>query len=503
MSVGSPGPRIAIVTDSSACLSPELVQEHQVIVVPLVFQFDSQQYKDGELSPADFYSKLAAAPRPPTTSAPASGEFLEAFRLARREGASAVLCLTLSAEYSGTYQAARNAAEAAKTDLPDVRVEVVDTGGLAMTHGFAVLAAAGAVRACLSFEDVVGIAQCVGERAEMIGVLHSLRFLAKGGRVPWVVHWAASLLRIRPVMAFREGRPHSIARVRTDARGMEELVRFLMRRAGPPERMRVAVMHANAPRIAEELADRVRQALGPAELLVTEFTAVMGIHTGPGFFGLAFYSDEGLQAAAPNPGERRLLERDVRVLEGTLGDTPVTGGRPVAVLLSGAPGTGKSHLARALAERHPFAHMDSDRLRRALFKRPSYTQAESSRLFAAYHEVMDRLLARGVSVVCDATNLKEAYRRPLYHIAEKRNARLVVVHVHSPREVVERRLDRRSRGPGPWDESEAGHDIYERMSAEAEPIQREHIVVDASGEISGAVDRILREAGISGTPPGA
>jgi predicted kinase len=276
---------------------------------------------------------------------------------------------------------------------------------------------------------------------------------------------------------------------------MDELVGFLGPGNGPPEKMHVAVMHANAPEAAEALADRVRNELAPAELLVTEFTPVMGVHTGPGFFGLAFYAEE---ETAEHPGgakQRTLLERDTAVLEEALGNTIAVGEHPVAVVLSGPPGAGKSHLARALAARHPSAQLDSDLLRRALIKRPVYSLAESARLFAAYHEVMDRLLARGVSVICDATNLKEVYRRPLYEIAEKRNAKLVVVQVESPREVVEQRLDQRLAGTAEHDESEAGHDIYERMLAEAEPIQREHIVVDASGDVSGAVERILRAAG--------
>jgi predicted kinase len=373
---------------------------------------------------------------------------------------------------------------------------VIDTGGLAMTHGFGVLEAARAAQAGATLEEAAARARAVAGRAEMIGVLDTMRFLVKSGRVPWIVHWAASVLRIRPVIAFEGGKPRSIARVRTPTRGMEELVRYLRRKAGPPDQMHVAVMQANAPERAAAMAERVRDALGPAELIVTEFTTVMGVHTGPGFLGLAFYSDEGLSRPQPVAKPRRwLLERDARVLEEALGEKPAAGGKPVAVVLSGPPGAGKSHLARALAARHPFVQLDSDRLRKVLFKRPAYSQAESFRLFRAYHEVMDRLLAGGVSVICDATNLKEAYRRPLYEIAEKRGARLVIVRVETPRAVVEKRLDQRLAGAGPWDESEAGRDIYERMSAEAEPIQREHIVVDASGDVSGAVERILREAG--------
>ncbi|HET9476484.1 MAG TPA: DegV family protein [Dehalococcoidia bacterium] len=489
--------RLAIITDSSACIPPGLLEAHSIAVVPLHFQFDGEQFCDGQLPPALFYERLAAAHQPPTTSAPASGEFLDAFRRAREAGAAAVLCLTLSAAYSGTYQAARNAMQAAVTELPGLRVDVVDTGGLAMTHGFAVLAAARAARAGAPVDEVARIAQGVGGRARMAGALDSLRFLAKGGRVPWVVHWAAALLRIHPVMAFGDGKPSSIARVRTQARAMDELVRFLGRGDGPPEKMHVAVMHANAPEAAEALADRVRNELAPAELLITEFTPVMGVHTGPGFFGIAFYAEEETGEPPAGAKLRTLLQRDAAVLEGALGDTIAAGELPVAVVLSGPPGAGKSHLARALAARHPFAQLDSDLLRRALIKRPAYSLAESARLFAAYHEVMDRLLARGVSVICDATNLKEIYRRPLYEIAEKRNAKLVVVQVESPREVVEQRLDRRLAGAAEHDESEAGHDIYERLLAEAEPIQREHIVVDATGDISGAVERIMRAAGAS------
>jgi DegV family protein with EDD domain len=131
-----------------------------------------------------------------------------------------------------------------------------------------------------ALDEAAELARGVAARAEMIGVLDTMRYLAKSGRVPWVVHMAASLLRIRPVIAFDRGKPRPIARVRTLERGIEGMLRYLQRKAARPERMRVAVMHANAPKSAAELAERLRVALGPAELIVTEFTAVMGVHTG-------------------------------------------------------------------------------------------------------------------------------------------------------------------------------------------------------------------------------
>jgi hypothetical protein len=170
-------------------------------------------------------------------------------------------------------------------------------------------------------------------------------------------------------------------------------------------------------------------------------------------------------------------------------------------VLSGLPGSGKSHLARELAARLPIALVESDALRKTLVKRPNYSQRESGRLFSACHALLEDLLARGVPCLLDATNLKEAYRRPLYAIAERTGARLLLVEVRADEEVVRQRLRGRVSGKDPRDRSEATTDVYETMRLEMEPIERQHIVVDASGDTAAAVDDILRhleEAGVCG-----
>src|SRR5207244_13590507 len=116
---------------------------------------------------------------------------------------------------------------------------------------------------------------------------------------------------------------------------------------------------------------------------------------------------------------------------------------PPVVVFSGLPGSGKSHLAREIAGRHPFAVLESDALRKALVSRPSYSQQESARLFAACHDLIRQLLLRGIPVLFDATNLKEAHRRPLYDIAQRTGARLLVVEVRAAEDVVRRRMQSR------------------------------------------------------------
>src|SRR5439155_23893877 len=130
----SPATPVAVVADSSACLPPHLLQQHSITIVPLAFLLDGEVYHDGRLSSREFYQRLESARRPPTTTAPAPGEFLDAFRRARDDGAGGVLCLTLSSAFSGTHSAALNAAELAASELPGLPVRVLDTGGLAMTH---------------------------------------------------------------------------------------------------------------------------------------------------------------------------------------------------------------------------------------------------------------------------------------------------------------------------------------------------------------------------------
>ena len=286
-----PDASIAVVADSSACLPAALQEELGITIVPLAFLVDGELYHDGDLAPEEFRARLEAARGPVTTTVPAPGEFLETFRRLNEGGAREVLCLTLSSRYSGTHSAALNAAGLASKELPGLRVQVVDTGGLAMTHGFAVLAAARAARSGATLEAAASVAAAVGARAHLIGAMDTLRFLVKSGRVPWIAHWAASLLGIKPVLTAVDGRVRSHGRPRTMRNALTRMVRYLDERAGPPEGLHVAVMHFGAQDQAEELARRVAERARPAELLVTQFTTVMSVHTGPGFVGLAFYSD--------------------------------------------------------------------------------------------------------------------------------------------------------------------------------------------------------------------
>jgi predicted kinase len=168
-----------------------------------------------------------------------------------------------------------------------------------------------------------------------------------------------------------------------------------------------------------------------------------------------------------------------------------TGWRAALAVLVGLPASGKSRVAEELRRRTGALVLESDALRRLLFPRRSYSAAESRRLFAAIHGAIDELLAEGASVVLDATNLTEAERAPLYQIAERCAAKLILVQVTAPRSLARRRMARReATGVG---RSEADLQVYERMRSQLEEVQRQHHVVDTSQDIEPALAAIAKE----------
>ncbi len=160
-------------------------------------------------------------------------------------------------------------------------------------------------------------------------------------------------------------------------------------------------------------------------------------------------------------------------------------------VLVGLPGSGKSWVAKALRARTGATVLESDALRRRLFSRRSYSAGESRRLFTAIHGAIDELLAQHLSVVLDATNLVEAERAPLYEIADRHGATIVVVQVTAPDRVIRRRVARREAEGAAF--SEADLRVYERMRMHMEEIQRTHHVVDTSQAAESALATIAEE----------
>ncbi len=194
---------------------------------------------------------------------------------------------------------------------------------------------------------------------------------------------------------------------------------------------------------------------------------------------------------------------DAQRLEKSLGELPEPTINPAFIVVSGLPGSGKSYFSRQLAARllslsphpqtPPFPILESDSMRRLLSPAPNYSRGENNRLFRACHMLIEELLLKGIPLIFDATNLIERNREHLYHIADSMGARLIIVRVEAPPQLVRQRLQDRLSGLDTEDKSEADYQVYQQMSAAAQRIRRNHFAADTSMDITPVIDKIVRE----------
>ncbi|MBA7485755.1 Protein DegV [subsurface metagenome] len=284
--------RVAVVTDTTACIPQEMVKEYGIELVPIEVIFDDRVYRDGiDITPAEFYAKLRQTEKLPTTSGSLPGSYLEAYRRASQR-ADGIVCITESSKFSGMFNSARLAVEMAKEELPGVAVEVLECSSAAAGQGLVVLAAA---RAAASGKNLAGVVEVVKElmhRVHLFAALDTLHYLVKGGRVPQAAALVNSILGIKPVFSVNGGEAHTVAFPRSTKSALKRILKLMMKKVGKGQPVHAAVMHADALEQARVLRDQISSQFNCVELFITEFTPVMGVHTGPGVIGAAFYSED-------------------------------------------------------------------------------------------------------------------------------------------------------------------------------------------------------------------
>ena len=283
--------KVAVVVDSSSCLPRELLERWEISVVPHDLIIDDKTFKDGiDIEPAEFYQLLQKNHQIPTTSSPKPEAFLEAFQSASTV-AESIVCLTLSANFSSTFDAAHLATRLAGSELPGGCIKVVDSKAAAGAEGLIALEAAKEALAGADLDQVNSKIEELIPRVNLLAFLDTLDYLRRGGRVPRVAAWAGSILGIRPLTELSLGEARLLEKPRSRARAMDRLVSLTQGRVGNRP-VHVNVMHAQAADDAQKLCERMEMEFNCRELFISEFTPVMGAHLGPGLLGLAFYADE-------------------------------------------------------------------------------------------------------------------------------------------------------------------------------------------------------------------
>ena len=270
---------VAVVTDSTAYLPDGVAQAYGIGVVPLHVVLGSRTGTEGsEVSPHDVAQALSER-RAVSTSRPTPGELAAAYRSC---GAPRVVSVHLSAELSGTHEAAVLAAAEVAAD--GVEVTVVDSRTIAMGLGFVVLAAAQVARDGGDREQVAAAARAVA--TDVLFYVDTLEHLRRGGRIGAAAALLGTALAVKPLLHVTEGRIAPLEKVRTASKALARLEELAVERAGDGP-VDVAVHHLAAGERAATLAERLRSRLPQAGTLhVSEVGAVVGAHVGPGLLGV-------------------------------------------------------------------------------------------------------------------------------------------------------------------------------------------------------------------------
>ena len=284
--------KIAIVADSIACLTKEMVNQYGIRIVPANILFDGKVYREWvDISTSEAYRLLERDPGRFTTSAPSPADFLEAYyELSSR--AQDILCITLSAKFSMVHDAAQVAKEQAEKELPQTNIEVLDSRTAAAAEGFVVLAAARAVAEGKNLAEVIQVADGVKERVTLFALMETIRHAYRSGRIPKVAALVGSALSVKPIITISDGVAHFVGIARSKERGVNRLLQLMREKVGE-QPVRVAVMHADALEEAQRLEEQVAAQFNCEEVWLSEFSPIMGYTTGRGLLGLAFYTDRG------------------------------------------------------------------------------------------------------------------------------------------------------------------------------------------------------------------
>ena len=284
-------PKISIITDSDCSLPLSMTNKLGIRQVPITVQFGEEILKsDIDITDAQLFERVDREGKLPTTAAPSPGDFLSAYQLAFNEDkADELVCFCVSGAISATYNAAKLAAE----EMAGKKITVVDTQSLSMGQGYMVLAAAEAAKNGATIKDIVKTAQYVGTRSHLYGALATLKYLSMSGRVSHLAAGMAGMLNIKPILSIQNGKLDMLEKVRTRKKAWDRVVELSKADVAGKRIEKMSVVDVNAREDAMEFEALLRASLDcPKEILHTDLSAGLSVHTGAGLVAVAFVTDK-------------------------------------------------------------------------------------------------------------------------------------------------------------------------------------------------------------------
>jgi DegV family protein with EDD domain len=277
--------KVIIVADSTAYLPPSLVAQYNVIVAPLLVNWDGQSYRDGvDMQPVEFYERLKKSKSIPTSSQVPVSAFEQVFKQLLEQGQE-ILTVTISSKFSGTLDSAIQAKAAMGNGAP---IELVDSLSAAGQEGLVVLAAARAAQEGASLAECKRVAEQVQANSGLLITVETLEFLHRGGRIGGGSRFLGTALNIKPILEIVDGKIEAAERVRTRNKAVARVIELAETRLAGRKPVHIMVVHANAEAEGRAMLELAAQKLNAVDALLSDVSPVIGVHVGPGTLGLGY-----------------------------------------------------------------------------------------------------------------------------------------------------------------------------------------------------------------------
>lgn len=281
----------AVMTDSIACLPPDLAREYGIEVVPAsTITIGGKTYLEGvTITAKECYEFIKKDPESFVTAAIEPGFLLEAFRKAARTS-PAIIHITLSSAMSAGFQTASLAAEMLRKEDPRVDIRIVDSKTVGGAQALIVLAVAAEAKNGTGTEGLAALAERARRRTGGIMFLDTLRYIYRTGRMSKTKARLISMLNIKPINRITdEGTAELVDKVRKRSDGYKKIVEIIRRDSGD-QPLHFIVSHADAPDLAETMAEHLRKEFSCLSIRITDYSPVMGYGAGPGALFIGYQS---------------------------------------------------------------------------------------------------------------------------------------------------------------------------------------------------------------------
>lgn len=280
--------KIALIADTTADLTEEVIKKYNVKVLPFRIIFKDGEYKDRvDITPEQVYERLAE--EIPSSSLPAMQDMHEMFNKLEEEGYTHAIAITLSSGLSGISNAVKLASESHE----NITTYVCDSKAISWGEGLLVEECGKMIEAGKTFEEIVNVMPSVVKRAHVFFVVNTLEYLKKGGRIGRVSGTIGEILNIKPIIGIGEdGKYFTYDKVRGRKQSLSKLI-SIFKEVTQGKKCNVYVMHGNGYKDAQGVYEELKKLESVESIQFGgSISPVSGMHSGPGLVGIAYLEKE-------------------------------------------------------------------------------------------------------------------------------------------------------------------------------------------------------------------